>query len=285
MTNTLQRSILLLNLLLVIACSQKQSEPEGESAWTSAAGLNAPAMLENLPENAAGDIVKKSIALSGGWELYQEKQTFSFYKNIQHYDSAGAKVKEVRQLHQYRLRPHFQARLSWQMDGHDFVIVNNGEQAWKFVDGKRSQKQSDIYEAWNTSFGSHYVIFMPFKLADPGVVLHSEGFDTLQHGQIVQVLNITYESGAGSSAEYHKWKYYFDPQSGGLVGNFLDYGSGLSYTEYEEWKEVDGLRMGQRRSVYPVDGKRDLMPMTTVYVNEDMRFDEPLPEELFQPLD
>lgn len=163
--------------LMTMACNPSQKEPE--TSMVSAAGLNEPASLENLSKDAAGDIVRKSIELSGGWEAYQKKRTFSFYKNIQHYDSTGAKVREVRQLHQYRLKPHFQARISWQMDGYDFVIINNGEQAWKFVDGKRSDKQSDINEAWNTSYGSHYVIFMPFKFADPGVIMKSEGIDTL----------------------------------------------------------------------------------------------------------
>lgn len=101
----------------------------------------------------------------------------------------------------------------------------------------------------------------------------------------MHAVNITYQPGAGSSAEYHKWKYYFDSENGSLVGNYLDYGSGLSYTEYEQWHEVDGLRMGQRRSVYPVDKQGNLQYLTTVYINEEMKFDKPLPEELFQTLD
>ncbi|MDG1105009.1 MAG: hypothetical protein P8N26_02490 [Cyclobacteriaceae bacterium] len=266
------------SLIVIQSCKPKKTI---EEKLPSAAGLNEAASVERLPNDAIGDIVKKAITVSGGWENYQKKQTFSFHKVIQHYDSTGTMLREVKQLHQYRLQPRFQARLTWNMDGHDYVIINNGEEAWMLIDGQRSAEDKDINEAWNTSFGSHYVMFMPFKLADPGVIFKNEEIDTLSHGQIVNSVNVNYEPGAGSSAGFHNWHYYFNIDNGRPVGNFLDYGSGKSYTKYITWQEVAGIRLGEKRSVYGVSIDNEIGYLKTVYINESMEFDLEMADELF----
>ena len=287
-----------LNILLVVlwvaivACStegnreQKKIQSsakleEKKQVSKSVAGLNQEPSLELLPEDRAGNIIKNAISLSGGWNLYKEKQTFSFYKVIQHFDSLGRMQREVKQHHQYRLKPHFHGRISWKMDNHEYLIINTGQQSRKFKDGQILTADKDNNEAWNTSFGSHYVMFMPFKLADPGAILNYKGIDTLAHGQVVHSVHVNYEQGAGSSARFHDWHYYFDTDGGELIGNFLDYGKGKSYTEYQTWQEVEGIRLGKKRSVFGVSIDGEIGYKKTVYINEEMEFDLEMPDELF----
>ena len=278
-------------LVFILACSEGKKEQratqsevikEKDQVSKSVVGLNQEPLLELLPESVSGDIIKNAISLSGGWNLYKEKQTFSFYKRIQHFDSLGKMQREVKQHHQYRLRPHFQVRISWEMDNHEYLIINTGRQSRKFKDGQILTDGKDNNEAWNTSFGSHYVMFMPFKLADPGAILSYKGVDTLAHGQVVHSVNVNYELGAGSSAGFHEWHYYFDTDSGGnLIGNFLDYGEGKSYTEYQTWQETAGIRLGEKRSVFAVNEDGEIGYMKTVYINEEMEFDLEMTDELF----
>ncbi len=271
-------NLLLIGLWIAItACSTE----EKKQVFKSMAGLNQEPSLELLPEDSVGDIVKNAISLSGGWNLYEEKQTFSFYKVIQHFDSLGKMRSEVKQLHQYRLRPHFQVRISWKMDNHEYLIINTGRQSRKFKDGQILTAGKDNNEAWNTSYGSHYVMFMPFKLADPGAILSYKGVDTLIHGQVVHSVNVNYEPGAGSSAGFHDWHYYFGRNSGELTGNFLNYGEGKSYIEYQTWQEVGGIKLGQKRSVFGVNKNGEIGYVKTVYINEEMEFDLEMPDELF----
>ena len=124
--------------------------------------------IQNLPQNEAGEVLKKAIAYAGGWDAWKRKKNFSFYKKISHVDSTGAISRVVKQYHQYNLGDLFQARMSWKLGEAHYVIVNNGYQAKKYLEGVELSNQKAKDEAWNSSFGSHYVISMPYKLLDSG---------------------------------------------------------------------------------------------------------------------
>jgi hypothetical protein len=273
-----QLKIPLILLLITLSFQCCKNMPESESLQTYE---RPKADIENLPDNAAGDLIRRSIESSGGWDKWQEKKTLTYNKIIQSFDSAGNKVREVTQLHQYRLNPSFQARISWEADGNEYVIINNGSEAAKFINGKRSHAQGDINQAWNSSFGSHYVMSMPFKLTDPGVILQYNGLDSLPNSKNDAMVQVDYEPGAGSAGGMHTWYYYFNPEDGALVANFLDYRDGYSYTEYSEFAEVGGIKLSKKRKSYPATAERKIRPVSTVYTNEQIIFDEELGEELF----
>jgi len=265
--------------LLFFGCSDEQS-PAQEN--TAAEPTENP--MDRLPDNEAGDAIRQAIAHAGGWEAWADKKTFTFYKNIEYFDSTGAKERSLRQLHQYQLQPTFKARLSWEENRNEYVIINNGQQAWKFKNGEEMTDQASRNQAWNSSFGSHYVIAMPFKLTDPGVILTDEGLDTIRNDQIVRSIKVEYEEGAGSSGGMHDWWYYFDPDNYGMAANFLDYGDGCTFTSYQTFTTVGGIRMHEKRHSYGATKEKEIQYLRTVYTNEEMQFDLPMKDELFEPL-
>jgi hypothetical protein len=269
----------LLAILLPACTNGSDTGSTAGSAGNGVSGMQYA--LERLPDDEAGRIVKESIALSGGWTPWVDKETLSYIKITEYFDSLGNPVRSVRQLHQYQLRPQFKARISWENEEKEIVIIYDGQQAKKFIDGRESLEQSDINQAWNSSFGSHYVMCMPFKLTDPGTVLTYEGRDTLAGEQPVESIRVTYQEGAGSAAGMHTWWYYFDPQTRGLVANFLDHGDGYSFTEYVEFVTVDGIRVSKQRKSYATNADRQLKYVSTVYTNEEIQFDVSLEEGVF----
>lgn len=240
--------------------------------------------LDRLPDNQAGAVVKKAIDYVGGWDKWANKKTFSFYKNIVQLDSTGQERKVTRQLHQYQLHPQFKARMTWEDKGNQYIIVNNGEQAWKYENGKELTDDKSTNEAWNSSYGSNYVISMPFKLTDPGAILTYDGLDTLGNNKIVHAVKVEYEKGAGSSGGYHTWWYYFDVTTYDLVANYLNYGEGMSYTDYQTFTEVGGIRIHEKRHSYAVDKPKEIGVLKTIYSNAEMQFDVPLADDVFEPL-
>lgn len=237
-----------------------------------------------LPDNEAGNTVRKAIDYFGGWQKWVEKNSVAYYKTTTYLDSTGAETRSVRQFHQYQLQPAFKARMSWEENGDQYVIVNNGQQAWKFKNGKEMTDQASKNQAWNSSFGSHYVFSMPFKLTDPGAILTFEGLDTLANGQVVNSVKVQYEEGAGSSGGMHDWWYFFDPRTNELVANFLDHGNGYSYTSYEGFEEIGGVRMQKKRHSYDTNENREIGSLQTTYENEDIQFNVSLDDALFEPL-
>ncbi len=238
--------------------------------------------LDLLPDNEAGVVVKKAIDYAGGWDAWEAKKNFSFYKNITHVDSSGAVVRSVKQLHRYNLEDQFKANMSWSIDGDNFEIINNGGQAKKYKDGEALTDDKSKNEAWNSSFGSHYVIAMPYKLTDPGVTMVYEGIDESLLGKAVHVVKVTYDENAGSAGGMHKWWYYFDKDSYDLAGNYLDYGNGYSFTTYEVFEKVDGMRIHNKRYSYKSNEDKELVQLKTIYENEEMKFDQEFDENLFQ---
>jgi len=238
--------------------------------------------LDRLPDNKAGDIVRKAIDFAGGWDAWNSKKNFSFYKKITHVDSSGAVIKSVKQLHQYNIGGQFQARMTWNMDGSNFVIINNGKQAKKYKDGEALTDNKSKNEAWNSSFGSHYVIAMPFKLTDPGVTLTYEGIDEEVLDRPVHSVKVEYAEGAGSTGGMHDWWYYFSTDNYDLVGNYLDYGEGQSFTTYEVFEDVEGMRFHNKRYSYKSNENKERVQLKTIYENEEMKFNQAIDSDIFQ---
>ena len=114
-----------------------------------------------------------------------------------------------------------------------------------------------------------------------GVKLTYEGVDTVVMDRPVHALKVEYEKGAGSTGGMHIWWYYFDINTYDLVGNYLDYGNGYSLTTYEEFEEVDSMRIHNKRYVYTSNAKKEKLTLKVIYENEEMKFDQALaPKDL-----
>jgi len=237
--------------------------------------------FETLPENEAGDIVRKAIARAGGWENWIAKDNFSFYKKITHLDSIGAVERSVKQHHIYNLKNTFKARMEWNMGDDHYLIINNGEVAKKYKNKIELTDQRSKNEAWNSSYGSHYVIGMPYKLTDPGVTLTYEGIDSMTLDRPVHSIKVDYAKGSGSAGGMHRWWYYFDLDNYDLAGFFLDHGKGYSLTTYEIFEKVGAHRLHNKRFSYISNAKKEKVQLRTIYKNEEMQFTEVLDDNMF----
>jgi len=232
--------------------------------------------------NEAEELVNNTIKQAGGMENWISKKTLSYVKNIQSYDSDGKLIRTVAQLHRYQLKPSFKANMSWEQDGKQHVIINNGNRSWKLVNGKIQDDEASLNTAWNSSFGSQYMVSMPFKLKAPGTLLEYEGIDTLSNNRVVHKLKVTYEKGAGSSGGMHTWYYFLNTTNFQFEANFLDHGKGYSYTDYKTFIEVDGITVTKERKSYASTPTMETKFLKTIYSNSDIQFDVEFPEELFQ---
>lgn len=243
--------------------------------------------MDLLPEGEAGDVVRRAVEFAaGGWEGWESKRTVSYLKTTVAFDTSGTIQSRINQTHRYVLSPPLKVRIDWKADGHDYVLINKGDQAWKYVDGEHAEAQQDRDQAWNSTFGSHYVFSMPFKLTDPDAVLSYEGRRELSDGTLADAVRVDYESEAGSAGGMHTWTYFFDADDGRLVANHLHYGSGpsdYSFTEYTDYREIDGIHMPTRRYGYASNAAAERLDRLSEIVYEDVQFDVALAESLFLP--
>ncbi len=244
--------------------------------------------MARLPENEAGALVRRAIAYaSDSFEAWAAKKSVSYIKTTKYFDAAGNLERTVSEKHQYLLSPTIKVRMERQEAGKTVVLINNGEQAWKYADGALATAQADKDQAWNSTFGSHYVFSMPFKLTDPGAIFTRVGRAELPDGSSADELVVDYEKGAGSSGGYHTWTYFFSPEDARLVANHLKYGPQpieQSFSTYADHRTIDGIRMPTRRLAWGYDDDGVLSHQQTEITYTDVRFDADLGNELFQPM-
>jgi hypothetical protein len=244
--------------------------------------LGAGDPLDNLPAGAAGDAVRRAIKHHGGMGAWTGKTTVQFRKTTTRYAADGKAARGPTQFHRYVLDPRMRARIEWEEDGRKIVLINDGGLGVKLVDGRPATATSDVNQARNVTFGSHYVFNMPFKLADPGAQLASAARRRLPDGTLADAVRVTYAPGAGDAAGMHTWTYFFDARNARLTANHLMYGPGqYEYTEYHDDMVVDGITIARRRLGFGADGSRRKGPQTSEIVYEDVKFDVPLDARLF----
>lgn len=233
-----------------------------------------------LPDDTCGHIIRAGIMKAGGLELWQQKKALSYTKVIQEYDSLGNLVHEFSQYHNYQLQPELKMRISWTDSNNNYLIIYDGDSAKKFVNGKPATNIQDHHEAWHTTWGSHYVLFMPFKLADGGVNFIFEGTQKILNKEVLAI-KVLY-SGKDTSDKKFPWWYYFDPESKSLVayatpGKNDDFG----LTEYAGFENPEGVTLPGKRIGYRADKEKKPLYKTTIYINRDFRFFENSSDSLF----
>lgn len=229
-------------------------------------------------------LVDRAIAHAGGWEAWVGTRTIQFRKATLRFDADG-KITETRvAFHKYVLQPSPQVRIEWESNGSKGIFINDGKKAWKFVNGKPATSEEDVNGARGNTFGSHYVFGMPFKLRDPGTQLENAGTMTTEDGTVVQKVRTTYAKGVGDAGGMHTWTYMFDPQTGRLVCNHLQYAPGkYDWTEYYDEKPVGSMLLSTRRIGYNADANGKVGPKQSEITYDQIQTNIEFPRDLFNP--
>lgn len=280
-TETNSLPVLLCTCVLVGGCGRDIS-PEEQALRDSIEALHP---MDRLPDGPAGDVVRRAIEAHGGWEAWRALPGVEYRKVTITFEENGAVADSAVERHRYRLHPTAAMRIDGTDDrGRDVALRNVGDQAWKYVDGRRARGPLNRNEAWNSTFGSQYVFAQPFKLTDVGTNLTHLGPEALEDGTEVTALQVDYDPGAGSSGGMHTWVYYFDRETGLLAGYRFGEGDTVStdaLTRHGDYREVDGVRLFGSRTAYRVTADGSLRT-TRVYRHLDPVV-RSFPDSIFQP--
>ena len=235
-------------------------------------------------QQTAEQIVEKAIEHAGGWNAWMSTRSIEFRKTVVRFNPDGTVKNTTAQFHKYLLHPSPRMRIEWESNGSQGLMINDGQQAWKFVNGQAATTVEDVKSARGNTFGSHYVFCMPFKLRDPGTQLADGGPTTLDDGTVVQKVRTTYVKGAGDAGGMHTWTYLFDPQTGRLVANHLEFAPGkFDWTEYHDEQPVGPLLLSVRRVGYNADAKGKVGPKQSEITYDQFKTNVDYPADYFAP--
>ena len=232
-------------------------------------------------DDSSRAIINRAIAYAGGYETWEQKRTLSFDKKSFSYDSSGKIIREIDQHFDYMMKPEFKAKISYRLSDTTITLIHDGQKARKLYNGKVSNLQKDIDGAWNSIFGSQFVICMPFKLKDPGIKAEYVGQVVLKGGIPAQVVKTSYMKGAGSNPELI-WYYYFEPVTGKLLANSENGKNNYwDYTGYDKFEKTNGLLMPSVRIGYTADSLNKPGKMVSESRSSQIVFDKEFPKDYF----
>jgi len=102
-------------LMMATGCAVEQKENKA-----------APSPAASLPQNQAGDVVKRAITFAGGWEKWAAQQTVQYQKTTIQYNDDGSVKKKTVELHQYVLQPQLRVRFAWEDEGKQYASIYSG---------------------------------------------------------------------------------------------------------------------------------------------------------------
>ncbi len=261
-------SSLLVLLSITNSCKQNNTSKTGDLPVTM--------------DDSSRAIIDRAIAYAGGYNAWQQKKTISFDKKSISYDSSGKVVRQTDMHLDYMMKPEFRAKLTYKLHDTTIMLIHDGQKARKFYNGKMSAEQKDIDGAWNSCYGSQYVMCMPFKLKDPGIKADYVGQVTMKDGSPAQVIKTSYMKGAGSNPN-HIWYYYFEPGTGKLLANSLSSKNNYwDFTRYEQFEKENGLLLPGVRIGYSADTLNKPGIMVSESKHSNMVFDKEFPADHFK---
>lgn len=240
--------------------------------------------ISGAQERNAIEVVDKAIQHAGGWSAWMGTRTIEFRKTIVRFDPDGKVKSTMVQFHKYALHPSPRMRIEWESNGSRGLMINDGQQAWKFVNGEPATSQEDINSARGNTFGSHYVFCMPFKLRDEGTHLADAGLTTLDDGTMVQKVRATYLKGTGDAGGMHTWTYMFEANTGRLLANHLEFAPGkYDWTEYYDEKPVGTLLLSTRRLGFNADANGKIGAKQSEITYDQIETNVDFPASYFKP--
>ena len=202
-------------------------------------------------------VLERAIGVSGGWENYQSIDSIIYKKKTILYHQDGTIESELAQEHKYQLSPAISGDIYWADSIGSHHIRYDGKSSYKSLNGQVLNGQGE--SAKSAFMSAYYVLFIPFKLMDEGVVLAYEGVETVINGETCDVIKATYapdEHQNHSTADV--WYYYFDTETGRYVSSMVYHAPTYAYISNDQTTSEQAIIFNTYRKSYRTDAERNI---------------------------
>lgn len=221
--------------------------------------------FSKIQDQSARDLLQMAIEASGGLGNWQEIQQLSFNKSTILFRSDSTIENQVDQNHVYQFYPAPAVHINWEKDGDSLQILSNQNGVARMINGQPDPTANDT-SLRNSVLSATFVISIPYKLLDEGVSLSYEGVDTLENGQIVEVLKAVYQP---EKFTHHStpdiWWHFFDQNSKLELAYMVKHADHYSYVLNTALTETDGFTFPSARESFRVDSLRSVLYLRATY--------------------
>ncbi|MCE7053245.1 hypothetical protein LZF95_01065 [Algoriphagus sp. AGSA1] len=221
------------------------------------------------PEKQAQKLIERSIdahQLSKNWE---DVAAVKFKKMSRQMDENGAVASESEQWVEFRLKPYFEGKLTWEKDSVIHVANFNGSRM-SYQMGENPIQNEGFLKSKRAEIETAFFAFaQPWNLSDESFNLAYEGVKSVGEGKIAESVQVAH----GPNLDF-SW-IYFDPNSGRVVANQIQAKDHKSLIETVSYDESSGIVLAKEQKNYRIDdiGKKLFLQADYVYSDYQVTFE------------
>lgn len=221
------------------------------------------------PEKQAQELVEKSIEAHQLSKKWEDVASIKFKKLSRLRDENGAVESESEQWVEFRLKPYFEAKLTWTKDSILHVVNFNGSKT-NYQMGENSIQNEGFLKAKRSEIDAAFFAFaQPWSMLDDNTSVIYEGQKTLENGRIVDsILRI---KGVVSDSSW----VYIDSSSIQVVGMELHSNLHKNLIETISYDDSTGLLFPKKQENYKLDetGKSLFLQAEYLYSDYQVTFE------------
>lgn len=202
-------------------------------------------------DKQAVSLIEKSIEAHGGKEAWEKVQSISMVRDIWMFDESGNTESNVRQENEFRLKPYFEAKMSWEKDSVQHRVIFDGLKTKYWMGENEIQNEGFLAAKKKDIDAAFYVLTKPFDLLDEGKDLKYEGKTELPGGVIMETVRVI--DGDPNDPNVDIWWYYIDPNTFEIFAYKVKTIDHYSLVYNQGWDRSTGILMPARRESYRVD--------------------------------
>ena len=215
------------------------------------------------PEEQALELVEKSIEAHQLTKKWEDVTSIKFKKLTRVLDENGGVESELEQWIEFRMKPYFEAKLTWTKESISHIVNFNGSRM-SYQMGENSIQNEGFLKAKKAEIDAAFFAFaQPWNLLDENANFTYEGQKTLEEGKLVESIRVDY----GPDSDV--WWFYFDPTSSRLIANELHAKDHKSLFENLSYEETTGIILAKDRKSYRIDEKGKKLFLRAEYVYSD----------------
>jgi len=227
--------------------------------------------LSHLADNKVKQVLAKGLESAGGVNNYWSIDSISYKKRSVLYLPDGSIESDVNQLHKYKLQPEVSGTISWQDSTGNHQIIYSSKDAYQMLNQEKINDSGDA--ATKIFFSNYYVLFLPFKLMDPGATLFYEGVTTLENNVEADVIKATYNPDEyDNHSTSDEWYLYFDKADGRVLGNLVHHPPTFAFIENIRTTDQHPIRMNLYRKTWRTDKARSKEYLRGEFWYQDYNF-------------
>lgn len=208
-------------------------------------------LLSCCNENKARRIINKSIESHGGVDSWNLLESFTLQKETWLYFENGEVENHTIQDIEFRQKPFFEGRISWENDSISHKIVFDGAKTKYWMGANEIQNEGFLINKKKDLDAAYYVLIKPFDLLDHDKYLEYQGITKLADGKEVETIQVI--DGEPKDPNKDIWWYFFDRKSFQIVAYKVKTGDHISMVYNHNWDNSTGMLFPKKRESYRVD--------------------------------